>query len=55
VVGLKGKGGGFVVGVVLGCCGSLFPFCFPLSRCSFCILLVYLWASHAYLFFSFYK
>jgi hypothetical protein len=28
VVGLKGKGGGFVVGVVLGFCGSLFPFCF---------------------------
>lgn len=28
VVGLKGMGGGFAVGVVLGFCGSLFPFNF---------------------------
>jgi hypothetical protein len=30
VVGLKVKAGGFAMGVVLGFCGSLFPFCFSL-------------------------
>jgi hypothetical protein len=44
-VGFKGGGGGFVMVVVLGFCGSLFPFCFSLSRCSFCILPVYLRAA----------
>jgi len=28
VVGLKVKAGGFAMGVVLGFCGYLFPFCF---------------------------
>jgi hypothetical protein len=50
VVGLKGKGGGFAVGVVLGFCGSLFPLRFPLSRCSFCILPLYLGAPHTFIF-----
>jgi hypothetical protein len=50
VVGLKGYGEGFVVGVVSGFCGSLFPFCFTHSRCSFCILLVYLGVPHTFIF-----
>jgi hypothetical protein len=41
------------MGDVLGFCGSLFPFCFPLSRCSFCIFLVYSRAQHAFFFFFF--
>jgi uncharacterized membrane protein len=53
VVGLKGKGGGFVVGVVLGFCGSCAFFFFSLSRCSFCILPVYLGAPHAFFFLKF--
>jgi len=42
------------MGDVLGFCGSLFPFCFPLSRCSFCIFLVYSRAQHAFFFFFFF-
>jgi uncharacterized membrane protein YgdD (TMEM256/DUF423 family) len=50
VVGVKGKGWSFVVGVVLGFCGSLFPLRFPLSRCSFCIFPLYLGAPHTFFF-----
>jgi hypothetical protein len=39
--------GGFSLVVVLGFCGSLFPSCY-LSRCSYCILTVYLGGHHAF-------
>jgi len=39
---------GFCCGHYSGFCGSLFPFCFPLSRCSLSILLVYLGEPHAF-------